>query len=73
VVGESGTQHSVWKGVYTEGRMLKEGKSFDIGEAPGVLNTGTKIFVDYLRLADGTSWGPVSTEVAKEVVARFQK
>jgi hypothetical protein len=74
VVGDSGSQHSVWKGVFSEGSMLKEGHSFDIGEAPGVSNANsTRIFVDYVRLTDGTSWGPASTQEAKEVIASFQK
>lgn len=74
VVGDSGSQHSVWKGVFTEGTMLKEGKSFDIGEAREVSDTNsTRIFVDYVQLTDGTSGGPASTEEAKEVTASFQK
>jgi hypothetical protein len=74
VVGDRGSQHSVWKGVFSEGSTLKEGHSFDIGEAPGVSTTNsTRIFVDYVRLTDGTNWGLASTQEAKEVIASFQK
>jgi hypothetical protein len=29
--------------------------------------------VDYVRLADGTTWGKIATDEAKEIAARFQQ
>jgi hypothetical protein len=74
VLGVRNGQQSVWKGIYTNGSMLKAGSSVEVGEVPGVAGTTmTKLVVDFVRLGDGTSWGEVSTEEAKEAVARFQK
>jgi hypothetical protein len=74
VVAEIGRSRKTWKSVCNSGEELKPGKSIEIG----TMNTGTEsgdanVAVDYVRLTDGTTWGPAATEEAREIEARFKK
>ncbi len=74
VVAEIGRSRKTWKSVCNTGEELKPGASIEIG----TMNTGTEsgdanVVVDYVLLADGTMWGPATTEEAKEIKARFKK
>jgi hypothetical protein len=74
VVAERGQRRIVWNGVYTRGDTLGVGKSVTLGDVPiGSSTDLAKIFVDYVRLADGSAWGDATTDQAKEIAARFQK
>jgi hypothetical protein len=66
-----GTFMRVEHGVYTEDDVLPAGatvhlKPFSNRDTPIVT-------VDYVRLADGWSWGDQSTDSAKEIAGRFRK
>jgi hypothetical protein len=74
VIAEIGRSRKTWKRICNTGEELKPGMSIEIG----TMNTGTEsgdanVVVDYVRLADGTKWGPATTEEAKEIEARFKK
>jgi hypothetical protein len=74
VVLERAHQRVVWQGVYTEGDRLGTGKTIEVGEAPaGTGSEQAKVSVDYVRLADGASWGDATSDQAKEIAARFRK
>lgn len=74
VVFERAHQQVVWQGVYTEGDKLGTGKTIEVGAVPvGTALEQAKVSVDYIRLADGTSWGDATSDAAKEIAARFQK
>jgi hypothetical protein len=74
VVAEGAHQRSVWHGVYSGGDTLGVAQTVRVGEAAaGSPSEPLKVFVDYVRLADGTSWGDATTDDAKEIAARFQK
>jgi hypothetical protein len=66
---------NIYSGVYSGKDTLASGKSIDVAEwnARMMSNAPTaNIFVDYVRLADGTTWGNSVTEQGKEVAARFK-
>ena len=74
VVAEHAQKRMVWNGVYTRGDSLGVGKSVTLGEITvGSSAEQAKVYVDYVRLADGTAWGDAKTDQAKEIEARFQK
>jgi hypothetical protein len=72
VVAEWPNHRSVWHGVYGGPDSLPVGQTVTVGEAP-VGSDGDKFnaSVDYVRLADGTTWGKITTDDAKEIAARF--
>ena len=71
VVLERAHQRVVWFGVYTDGDKLGVGKSVEVGAVPdGTASEQAKVTVDYIRLADGTSWGNATSDQAKEIAAR---
>ncbi|MGA9040379.1 MAG: hypothetical protein WB421_07580 [Terriglobales bacterium] len=72
VVVESPDHRSVFHGVYTGKDALAAGQSAAVGEV-AALNDQVRAFVDYVRLADGTTWGDAATDDAKEISARFQQ
>jgi hypothetical protein len=73
VVAERPNHRSVWHGVYTGRDSLPVGDTVTVGEAPvGPAGDKFNASVDYVRLADGTSWGEITTDDAKEIAARFQ-
>src|SRR5258705_7015103 len=73
VVAEWSNHRSVWHGVYGGPDSLPAGQTVTVGEAhvgsAGKFNAS----VDYVGLADGTTWGDIATDDAKEIAARFQK
>jgi hypothetical protein len=72
VVAERGTQRSVFHGLYTNGDSLGANKAVNIGDA-SLGGSPERLYVDFVRLADGTTWGEASTSEARELAARFQK
>jgi hypothetical protein len=72
VVVESPDHRSVFHGVYTGKDALAAGQSAAVGEVAAHKDQ-VRAFVDYVRLADGTTWGDAATDDAKEVSARFQQ
>jgi hypothetical protein len=72
VVVESPNHRSVLHGVYTGKDALAVGQSAAVGEVAAPIDQ-VKGFIDYVRLADGTTWGEAATEDAKEISARFQQ
>jgi len=74
VVAERSHQRVVWQGVYTGSDTLGAGKTVTLGDiAASATLEQVKVFVDYIRLGDGTTWGDAETDQAKEITARFQK
>lgn len=68
-------QEKVYAGVYTGKDSLPSGKSIQLAqwETRMMSNAPTPhLFVDYVRMADGTAWGNCVTEQGKEVAARFK-
>lgn len=72
VVVESPNYRSVFHGVYTGKDALGVGQTATMGEVAASVDQ-VKAFVDYLRLADGTTWGDAATDDAKEISARFRQ
>jgi len=70
VVVESENHRSVLHGVYTGKDTLAVGKTATLLETAAPVDQ-MKISIDYVRLADGTTWGDASTDDAKEISARF--
>jgi hypothetical protein len=73
-VAERPNHRSVWHGVYGGHNSLPAGQTVKLGEIPAS-STADKFnaFVDYVRLADGTTWGKIATDEAKEIAARFSQ
>ena len=69
VIVDSPDHRSVYHGVYTGKDALAAGKTATIGE---VAPTDVKVSIDYVRLADGTTWGAAATDDAKEISSRFR-
>jgi hypothetical protein len=68
-------QTNVYSGAYTGKDTLASGKSIDLAEWDTRLMSSSptpNIFVDYVRLADGTTWGNSATARGKEVAAQFK-
>lgn len=73
VVAEDSNHRSVWHGVYTGKDTLPAGETVKVGELPEAQAAKEHVFVDYVRLANGTTWGKATTDEAKEISARFQQ
>jgi len=74
VVAERPNHRSVWHGVYSGYDSLPAGQTVKLGELPSHSSEDkVNASVDYVRLADGTTWGKITTDEAKEIAARFQK
>jgi hypothetical protein len=74
VVAERPNHRSVWHGVYTGHDSLPVGQTVKLGEMPaGSAADKFNASVDYVRLADGSTWGKITTDEAKEIAARFQQ
>ena len=72
VVAERANHRSVWHGVYSGHDSLPVGQTVKLGEIPaGSAADKFNAFVDYVRLADGTTWGKIATDEAKEIAAHF--
>jgi hypothetical protein len=65
----AGDRVQVFSGVFTDGDSLHPGASLAIGSVSS--NTDLKPVIDYVRLADGSTCGPASTNEAKAVAERF--
>jgi hypothetical protein len=72
IVVESPNHRSVLHGVYTGKDSLAVGRTARVGEVSAPTDQ-VKAFVDYVRLADGTTWGEAATADAKEISSRFQQ
>lgn len=73
-VAERANHRSVWHGVYTGHDSLPVGQTVKLGEMPaGSSADKFNASVDYVRLADGSTWGKITTDEAKEIAARFQQ
>jgi hypothetical protein len=72
VVVESPDHRSVFHGVYAGKDALAAGQSAAVGEVAAHKDQ-VRASVDYVRLADGTTWGDAATDDAKEISARFQQ
>lgn len=74
VVFERGNKRVVWHGAYSGADSLATGKTVEVGDVPADSSKiPPTLFVDYVRLANGTTWGDVTSDEAKEIAARFQK
>jgi hypothetical protein len=72
VVGDSDSQHSVWKGVFTEGGMLKEGKSFERHQKCRIrIQQESLSITSNLRMV--RAGGPASTEEGKGSDSKFSE
>jgi len=69
VIVKSANNRSVFHGVYTDKDSLAAGKTATLGEVKST--DQINVSVDYVRLADGTAWGPAATDDAKEIMSRF--
>jgi hypothetical protein len=73
VVADSAHQRTVWHGVYTEGDTLRTGAKITVGDIPvGPSSAQVNVVVDYVRLADGTTWGDAATDQSRDISARYQ-
>jgi hypothetical protein len=72
VVVESPNHRTVWHGVYTDKDALAAGQTATVGDLT-TPEDQSRAFIDYVRLADGTTWGDATTDDAKEISARFRK
>lgn len=69
--GQSTTVHY---GVYSGEDQFAPGDKVHVAELKASRVSGDpKVLVDYVRLADGNTWGDQVTEQGKEVAARFEK
>jgi hypothetical protein len=74
IKSDGGASTHVEYGVYTNGDSLAPGGTVDVGPVKIQANAVPPVVVlDYVRLADGSSWGERSTAQAKEIAARFEK
>ncbi len=70
----NGQSSTVSYGVYTDGDHLAPGALIGVAKVDSRSVSGElTAYVDYVRLADGTSWGDTVTEQGKLVAARFRK
>jgi hypothetical protein len=71
-VAEWANHRSVWHGVYCGRDSLPVRQTVKLGEIPaGSAANKFNAFVDYVRLAGGTTWGKIATDEAKEIAAHF--
>ena len=73
-VAEWANHRSVWHGVYSGRDSLPVRQTVKLGEiSAGSAADEVDASVDYVRLADGSTWGKITTDEAKEIAARFQQ
>lgn len=71
---KSGQTTTVHSGVYTGNDRLAAGSILQLANLePGVGPDEWNVFIDYVRLEDGRSWGDPITEQGKATAARFNK
>jgi len=74
VIFERSNQRTVWHGIYKDGDSLDTGKTVRVGALPDGSYMGrATVSVDYIRLANGTTWGDAQTDEAKAIVAQFRQ
>jgi hypothetical protein len=67
--GQSNTHHDF----FTGRDAFKPGKTIELVFAIQPTSSTPNVFVDYVRLADNSTWGNEVTDDAKDVAASFQK
>jgi hypothetical protein len=67
--GQSNTHHDV----FTGRDAFRPGKTIELVFAVQSTSSTPNVFVDFVRLADSSTWGNRVTDDGKEVAASFQK
>ena len=67
--GQSATHHDF----FTGRDAFKPGKTIELVFAVQSTSSTPNVFVDFVRLADSSTWGNRVTDDAKDVAASFQK
>jgi hypothetical protein len=74
VVGvEDGVQSNSHHDFFTGRDAFAPGKTIQLTFAIQPASSTPNVFVDYVRLADNSTWGNQATEDGKDVAASFQK
>jgi hypothetical protein len=73
VAVEDGGQSTTHHDFYTGRDVFRPGKTIELMFAAQSASSTPKVFVDYVRLSDSSTWGNRVTEDAKDVAASFQK
>jgi hypothetical protein len=73
VAVEDGGQATTHHDYYTGRDSFGPGKSIELVFALPSASAAPKVFVDYVRLADNSTWGNQVTDDGKDVAASFQK
>ena len=73
VAFEDGGQSTTHHDFYTGRDAFGPGKTIELVFAVPSGSSAPKVFVDYVRLADNSTWGNPVTEDGKDVAASFQK
>jgi hypothetical protein len=66
---QSATHHDFFRGR----DVFAPGKTVELVFAVPAASNAPKVFVDYVRLSDNSTWGNPVTEDGKDVAASFQK
>lgn len=61
---------ATYEGVYTNGDVFAANTSIDVATLPVKRTDAPQMIVDYVRLADGTTWGPATSAEAKALAAK---
>ena len=67
--GETKTHHNY----YTGRNSFGPGKTVELNFALHSTSSTPRVFVDYVRLADRSTWGSMVTDDGKDVAAGFEK
>jgi hypothetical protein len=71
---DDGTQSKTTHHKYYGGRtQFEPGKTVDLVFAVHTASTAPNVFVDFVRLSDGSAWGSAVTDAGKDVAASFEK
>ena len=73
VAFEDGGQSTTHHDFYTGRDVFGPGKTIELIFAVPSTSSTPKVFVDYVRLSDSSTWGNPVTEDGKDVAASFQK
>jgi hypothetical protein len=72
VAVESGGQSNTHHDFFTGRDAFRPGKTIELVFAVQPTSSTPSVFVDYVRLADNSTWGNQVTEDARDVAASFQ-
>ena len=61
---------ATYQGVYTSGDVFGANTSIEVATLPAKRTDAPQLIVDYVRLADGTTWGPATTAQAKALTEK---